>query len=276
MISYMDSLLTAEDIPPSDLQRPLPWFILPLIVALTGLAISISIVCLKLDYFIVFPNLFYLPIIMTSTFYPNRGVLFAVILTVGYCFLVLLFSRDLSLLLPALIRASFFVLIGAIIAGLTKARQTAESILKRQNDNLAQLIAGQIAGIEKKLEETLRQERAYRETVEYHERILAQVSTPILIWNSESYITLVNPAFERLLGRPKSDLVGRKLTSLPGLDEAFRTASPDPIGLDIMHSDGTARRVLWSFSTLTTDELRPSAATLAIGQEVPVGKYQYE
>jgi len=269
----MDSLLSAEDIPTSDRQRPLPWFILPLIVALTGLAISISILCLNLDYFIVFPNLYYLPIIMASTFYPNRGMLSAVLLSACYCLLVLLISRDFSVLPPALIRACFFVLIGTIIAGLTKARNTAEIELKRQNDGRARLVAAQTADIGEKLNESLRQEKAYRETVEYHERILAQVSTPVLIWNSEFYITLVNPAFERLLGRPKSDLVGRKLTTLPVIDEAFRTALPGPIGLDMVHTDGTARRVLWSFYALPAEEPRPSIATLATGQEMPVGEY---
>ncbi len=66
------------------------------------------------------PHLFYLPIVLAAYWFPRRGIVFALALSLGYLAMVLPFAGgDPGQIVPALSRAIFLVAVGAIISLLT-------------------------------------------------------------------------------------------------------------------------------------------------------------
>jgi len=111
------------------------------IIAVTTLAtIAISIYCLSSDYFIIFQNLFYIPIIIACVYYTKRGFAFSVIIACIYFFLTLVFTRDSSTLLQAFIRVLIFVLVAGIITYLSSVRKRVEEVLRESGERFRQLI----------------------------------------------------------------------------------------------------------------------------------------
>ena len=111
------------------------------IIAVTTLAtIAISVYCLSSDYFIIFQNLFYIPIIIACVYYTKRGFAFSVIIACIYYFLTLVFTRDSSILLQAFIRVLIFVLVAGIITYLSSARKRVEEVLRESRERFRQLI----------------------------------------------------------------------------------------------------------------------------------------
>jgi len=100
------------------------------VIAITTLAVvAISIYCLSSGYFIIFQNLFYIPIIIACVYYTKRGFAFSVIIACIYFLLTLVFTRESSTLLQAFIRVLIFVLVAGIIAYLSSARKRVEEAL---------------------------------------------------------------------------------------------------------------------------------------------------
>ena len=93
----------------------------PLIALVTVLAIGISVLCLSFGYSIVFPHLYYIPIIIICTFFPRYGIYFTATIAVVYVSLVMGITRDAQLLFPALVRSAFFMIVGAVLTGAREA-----------------------------------------------------------------------------------------------------------------------------------------------------------
>ncbi|MBA4419408.1 MAG: hypothetical protein C0392_16110, partial [Syntrophus sp. (in: bacteria)] len=94
-----------------------------IIAAATITAILISIYCLSSGLFIVFQNLFYIPIILSCMYYITRGFIYSVCLAVLYMLLILVFTSENSIIMQALARVALFIVIAGVIAFLS-ARHT--------------------------------------------------------------------------------------------------------------------------------------------------------
>ena len=103
------------------------------LIAVTTLAtIAISIYCLASGYFIIFQNLFYIPIIIACL----------------YFLLTIAFTRESSILLQAFVRVLIFVLVAGVITYLSLARKRVEESLRRQHDNLEDFVQERTAQLE--------------------------------------------------------------------------------------------------------------------------------
>jgi len=130
------------------------------VIAVTTLAIiAISIYCLALGYFIIFQNLFYIPIIIACVYYTKRGFIFSVIIACLYFLLTIAFTRESSILLQAFVRVLIFVLVAGVITYLSLARKRVEESLRRQHDNLEGLVQERTAQLEKDIIERTKAEQ---------------------------------------------------------------------------------------------------------------------
>ncbi|MEA2035081.1 MAG: PAS domain S-box protein [Euryarchaeota archaeon] len=86
---------------------------LSLIFCSSVLAVFVTILCLSRGITIVFPHLYYLPIILAVYRYLQKGIVFSVGLTLIYLIFVYLLVP--STLINAIIRGIVFILIGAVV-----------------------------------------------------------------------------------------------------------------------------------------------------------------
>jgi two-component system, cell cycle sensor histidine kinase and response regulator CckA len=119
------------------------------VIAVTTLAIiAISIYCLASGYFIIFQNLFYIPIIIACVYYARRGFAFSVIIACLYFLLIITFTRESSILLQAFVRVFIFALVAGVITYLSLARKRVEESLRRKHDDLEVLVRKRTAQLE--------------------------------------------------------------------------------------------------------------------------------
>ena len=121
-------------------------------------------------------------------------------------------------------------------------------------------------------------EEALRETRDYLEKLIDYANAPIIVWDPSFTITRFNHAFERLTGRPASEVVGQRLEVLFPEDE--RAASMEQIArtlrgefwelieIPILHESGEVRRVLWNSANITGPDGRTVIATIAQGTDI--------
>ena len=93
------------------------------IVAVLGLSAAavllLTVYFLRQDVTIVFQNLYYLPIVIGCYYFPRRGLVFSVLLSICYFLLVATFSKDPVVFLQAGIRTLIFVLVGLVVSVLS-------------------------------------------------------------------------------------------------------------------------------------------------------------
>jgi PAS domain S-box-containing protein len=86
-----------------------------LIIATTIACIFLTVYCLYEDINIIYPHLFYIPILLTSLFYPKKGTAYAILLSMIFLFATFVISEsNQGLLFENLIRVIVFVGIAAI------------------------------------------------------------------------------------------------------------------------------------------------------------------
>ena len=72
------------------------------VIAVTTIAFTaISIYYLSSGVFIIFQNLFYVPIIIACVYYTKKGFAFSVALSVIYLFLIIVFTSDSAVIIQA-------------------------------------------------------------------------------------------------------------------------------------------------------------------------------
>ena len=96
------------------------------VAATTLAAIAVSIYCLSSDCFIIFQNLFYVPIVIACMYYTKKGFVFSVVISFFYFFLIVAFTRDLGVILQAFTRVCIFISIAGITVFLSIKRKRAE------------------------------------------------------------------------------------------------------------------------------------------------------
>jgi PAS domain S-box-containing protein len=108
-----------------------------LILISTGGALLLNWYGFTLGITNVLPHILYIPIILTSYFYPRRGVIFTAILSVIYGVLVWgAFSPDPDILFSALARMIVFIIIAAVVSYLSGQMQ----MEARMSQRLASMI----------------------------------------------------------------------------------------------------------------------------------------
>lgn len=122
-----------------------------------------------------------------------------------------------------------------------------------------------------------KQEEKLQETNAFLENLISNANVPIIVWDRDIRITRVNHAFEQLVGRPDSDLVGKPFSSLFVPDDAERILRLiqttldgvrwDTVEVPIVHMDGSIRSVLWNSSTIYGPDGR-QVATIAQGRDI--------
>jgi PAS domain S-box-containing protein len=124
----------------------------------------------------------------------------------------------------------------------------------------------------RKIEDTLRSTNAYLES------LITSANVPIIVWDTTFCITRVNRAFEDLIGRASSELLGSGLEILfpPSLVERsmrlIRTTLQgvrwETVELDILRSDGSIRTLVWNSATIYDQDEVTALATIAQGQDI--------
>ena len=96
-------------------------------VVSTLLAFGITAYCLSAGIFVVCSHLFYVPIILASYRYPDRGIVFTGLLAAGYLAEVLTFSPAGEIEVEkALLRAAMFFTVGVVVSQLSTRLQGRE------------------------------------------------------------------------------------------------------------------------------------------------------
>jgi PAS domain S-box-containing protein len=112
-----------------------------LIIAVTTLVtIAISIYFLSAGYFNIFPNLFYIPIIIACIYYKKRGLMFSITVACIYFLLTLVFTRESSLLLEAFVMVLIFVFVAGIVSYLSSVRKRAGEALQKSEERFRQMV----------------------------------------------------------------------------------------------------------------------------------------
>lgn len=112
-----------------------------LLIAVTTIAtILISLYYLFSGSFIVFQNLFYIPIILSCIYYTMRGFIYSVCLVLLYMLLILIFTAESVIIVQALVRVALFIGIAGIVTFLSTRRKQAEEALREERNSLEQVV----------------------------------------------------------------------------------------------------------------------------------------
>ncbi|MCP1661691.1 MAG: PAS domain S-box protein [Methanocalculus sp. MSAO_Arc1] len=102
----------------------------------TAISLIITLYSLSIGWFIIFQNLYYIPIIIACIYYYKRGFLFSILLAILYFILFASATTDSDLLLGAGARVALFILIAGVITYLAMKRAELATQLGRSNDEL--------------------------------------------------------------------------------------------------------------------------------------------
>ena len=172
-----------------------------LVLNATGLIFGISS---------VLPHLFYMPVVITSYHYPRRGLLFAAAIAAAYIIMVsLLTGGSLPIITEALVRGVVIVIIGGLIAYLSRRLREREDLYQGLFDHSE---AGSI--LLKKPGEQWLVEAANRRAME----LLgiangAAVDLPVTSFWNAGYS---DPVFARLITEEKIDTTETLFTTVEG------------------------------------------------------------
>lgn len=107
--------------------------LIPILIIISSIAILLANIWgLRLGITVVFPHLFYIPIILASYYYPKRGVLVAIILSACYCTAVFTISTSSTMdVISAVARSIVFILIAAVVASLSSRMHNDTQMCRR-------------------------------------------------------------------------------------------------------------------------------------------------
>lgn len=127
--------------------------------------------------------------------------------------------------------------------------------------------------------EVKKRTRELNESINYLNNLIRSSNAPVIVWDSELKVTLMNPSFEKMSGWTETEMIGRPMDVL--FPDDSRSASLQKIEsaskgegdwkaseIPIRRKDGKLRTVLWnSYNTYAEDE-RTIVATLAEGEDI--------
>ena len=105
-----------------------------LVGASTAAAIIVSLVCLFSGTVIIFQNLFYFPIILSCIYFAKRGFFYSACLAFIYLLLILLFTREMNIVMQAIARTVLFIVVAAVVSSLAAGRRRSEEALRESEE----------------------------------------------------------------------------------------------------------------------------------------------
>jgi PAS domain S-box-containing protein len=121
-------------------------------------------------------------------------------------------------------------------------------------------------------------EEALSKTNSFLENLIAVASVPIIILDMKGIITRINRSGEELIGLSSDQIIGRSIQNLFPPDQADNemdlilttscSTTRKTIELDILHSSGIVKTVLWNSATLYDSDGITPVATIAQGQDI--------
>jgi PAS domain S-box-containing protein len=193
------------------------------------LCIAISIYSLSAGWFIIFQNLYYIPIIISCFYYGRRGFIFSAILACIYFLLILAFTKESSIIMQAIVRVLIFILIAGVITYL--------SSLRKQVNEL-------------------------RVTNVYNRNLIEASLDPMVVIRADGRIMDVNAATETATGYLRAELIGTEFFEyFSDPDKArdiyqkvFRESSLRNSPLELQHRDGHVTLVLYNASVYQDEQ----------------------
>ena len=149
----------------------------------TAATIAISIYCLLSGWFIIFQNLFYIPIIIACAYYIRKGFIFSVALSFIYFLLIIIFTKDPAIINQALIRIVIFAGIAAVTVSLSIKRRRAEEALRVAKSALEKSQQSFFSIVEKSVD-------------------------GIIVTDQKGMVCFSNPSAEQMLGVKKEEFSG--------------------------------------------------------------------
>ena len=109
-----------------------PYVVQGLIAVSTIITLLLNIYGLFIGITVVIPHLFYIPIILTSYYYPRRGVIFAIVLSALYCVLAIAInSPTFNDVIAAIARSFVFIIVAVVVSYLSNRVHTDTQMCRR-------------------------------------------------------------------------------------------------------------------------------------------------
>ena len=119
-----------------------PWHLFVLIIT-TVFSIAVSYYFIHAGRYNVFQNIFYFPLIIACVYYLRKGLVFSVLLSLFYLFLILAHTSNLTIIRDAIIRVATFIMVAGIVMFLSLKQKRSEVMLKAINEKYQSLIENQ-------------------------------------------------------------------------------------------------------------------------------------
>jgi signal transduction histidine kinase len=139
--------------------------------------------------FIIFQNLFYVPIIIACMYYTRRGLAFSVAISFVYLFLIIGFATGSTVILQASIRVVIFIGIAVVTTLLAEKCKNAEAELQRHEQNLERLVEERTRELAR-ANQKLKTEMAERQQAEDERALNSQRVKTLLRLNQMTDATL--------------------------------------------------------------------------------------
>lgn len=240
----------------------------PLVVLLTLFSMALTLLCLTFGYVIVFQNFYYIPILLVCMAWPEKGILYTTFLGAFYVALCLIIPTGRDLLTPALIRLFFFELVALSTIFLRTCWMKAQAGREEFRDERECRLKKEVETLQMQLDKSLQANAVYAEKVELMDTVIDNIRTPLIIWNGGGYITRTNSAFKELFGMPDAELLGRKISDIHDVYDAWRQSGFSPIETKMADSSGKPRKMHWLFSPTMKPNSTEYIRVAAIGLEV--------
>ena len=137
---------------------------------------------------------------------------------------------------------------------------------------------GQFATLFQDVSEKKKIENHLRETTAYLDNLIYSANVPIIVWDHLFQITRINHSFEFLIGRLEQDIFNKPISILfppDQIDSSMRLIRTtldgvrlETLQIDIMHQDGSKKKVLWNSTTIYGPDGSTPVAIIAQGRDV--------
>ncbi len=117
-----------------------------------------------------------------------------------------------------------------------------------------------------------------RKTKDYLEQLIANANAPIIVWDEHLCITKCNTAFQKLVGKTESEILGKSIgTFIPArsagiilhrIENIVKQKGLESTEFEILHHDRSIRTVLWSLATTYDIDGVHKTSTIAQGQDI--------
>lgn len=161
-----------------------------IISASTLIVIAISLYCLSEGWFIVFQNLFYVPIIISCMFYTKRGFIFSVLLSFIYFLLIIAFTRDSLIIVEAVARLFIFIAIAGVLTFISIKLNKVKVMLQQANDELEQKISNrtnELRRVNQELQNEIKARKQIQQEIENRNLVLAKQNA-----DKEQFISILS------------------------------------------------------------------------------------